>query len=690
MILLVIILFSITTILIFKATTVTVEAATKNGWYWTNTKKTTLCYYKKNKKLTGWQTIGGNVFYFSTATSTKGQMKTGWQKFSNGSYFYFQPKGDVGVRGKTLKGWQTIGGKKYYLTSSGGHGTIGKMYYGWKTISNNKYYFGSSTDGSMKTGWQTIGSNRYYFGASNSGVMRKGWQKLSNKWYYFGNNGIMQKGLKTMNDSKGISRKCYLDGNGVMKTGWLQLDKKWYYFTSDGWAQTGWKNISNKRYYFGSGTADGVMRTGLQTIDKKKYYFGGAGDGNMRKKCWYKHTVNKVDKHYYFGSNGAAVTGVNTLPVGNKKNVYVMDGNGVRQYGWIKSGGKWYYTNKSGVAQKGWLTLSKGKYYLDSNCVMKHGFQTIDKKKYYFGTADDGAMKTGWQKSGSTWYFMDAKGVVKTGWMQDAKNKKYYYLDTTSGAMQTGWLTIGKNKYHLGSDGARRTGLNVITTNIYYMSASGVVQSQQWQTVANKTYYFGSDGKAVKGWHKLKRGTEFNENAYWNYFSETYVLRTDSDIKGCAHGHSTFGDKKHLAGIKNLKYNLYDTGWDARVRTAAQNWNSVADNVNLTEVTAKEDISVRTGELDNAVGQAFFYTTAGTFLYFEIGAGTISWNRAVVILDSTQSNIPTATIAHEFGHTMGLAHRITEKNSIMCSAVYGRTATVPQKTDADNISHIYK
>ena len=63
MILLIAVLFSATTIITFKATTIKVEAATKNGWYWTNAQKTTLCYYKNNKKLIGWQTIGKDVFF---------------------------------------------------------------------------------------------------------------------------------------------------------------------------------------------------------------------------------------------------------------------------------------------------------------------------------------------------------------------------------------------------------------------------------------------------------------------------------------------------------------------------------------------------------------------------------------------------------------------------------------------------
>ena len=494
----------------------------------------------------------------------------------------------------------------------------------------------------------------------------------------------MQIGLQSVYDGKTL-KKCYFNDKGVMQTGWWTIKKNKYYFTSKGWAQTGWKTLDGKRYYFGSGSADGVMKTGFQWIGEKTYYLGR--DGNMRKNGWYSQTVNKVVKHYYLGSKGFALTGINTI----NKIVYAMDDKGVRGKGWTKANNKWHYANSKGVAQKGWLDLDKAKYnkryYIGTDYIMRYGLQTINKKKYYFGGAEDGQMKFGWQTINSKKYYFDSKGIAKKGWFKE--NKKNYYF-ASSGEMQTKWLTIGSDKYYFGSNGVRRTGLTTVGTKIYYMNSSGVVQLKYWRTVSGNTYYFGSSGAAVKGWHKLKRNGQFKDKAYWNYFNEAYVLKSDSDIQGCTHGNSTFGDKKHLAGIKKLKYNLYDTGWDTRVRSAAKNWNNAKANVNMTEVAGGEDVSVRKGELDNAIGQAFFYAKAGSFDYYEIGINKHSWNRAVIILDSKQKDIKTATIAHEFGHTMGLAHRISEKNSIMCSLAYGRTATVPQKTDAENIKHIYK
>ena len=45
-------------------------------------------------------------------------------------------------------------------------------------------------------------------------------------------------------------------------------------------------------------------------------------------------------------------------------------------------------------------------------------------------------MMTGWQKSGESWYYLDANGAMKTGWFTDTDGKVYFFFD--SGAMATG------------------------------------------------------------------------------------------------------------------------------------------------------------------------------------------------------------------------------------------------------------
>ena len=511
MILLVAVLFSATTIITFKATTIKVEAATKAGWHWANAQKTTLCYYKNNKKLIGWQNIGKDVFFFSGESKTYGQIKTGWQKFTYG-YFYLQASGVVGTKGKILKGWQTINKRRYYLTPSGKPGTVGKMYYGLKTIDKNKYYFGSSTDGSRKYEWQEI----------------------NKKWYYLGN--------------------------------------------------------------------DGIMRTGFQSIGGKTYYFGGAKDGNMRKNGWYKQTVNKVDKHYYLGSNGAACTGLLKLTKNKQKNIYVMDKNGVRLTGWQKANQKWYYLNSRGLAQKGWLDLDKKKYkkryYLNNNCEMLHGIQIIGSNKYYFGGANDGQMKLGWQTVSGNKYFMNAQGIAQKGWIQGTGTSKgkYYYLNTNGVMLKNVWLALKAGKYYLGSDGARYTGLKQINSKseYYYWNTNGILQYNQWQVVLNNTYYINGSGYATKGWKKLSRQGFYENKSRWQYFNSTGILTVTSDLQGCSHGNATIKNAKNLNTPKNLSYGVLSSAsnWEAVIDNAAKDWRTTG--------VAMKKVNTADGKFDEA------------------------------------------------------------------------------------------
>lgn len=47
------------------------------------------------------------------------------------------------------------------------------------------------------------------------------------------------------------------------------------------------------------------------------------------------------------------------------------------------------------------------------------------------------------------------------------------------------------------------------------------------------------------------------------------------------------------------------------------------------------------------------------------------------------------TIAHEFGHAMGLAHNNNNTNVIMCQLKYGRKVYLPMADDANGINSIY-
>ena len=97
---------------------------------------------------------------------------------------------------------------------------------------------------------------------------------------------------------------------------------------------------------------------------------------------------------------------------------------------WITQGGNRYYVNSSGIRQTGWL-FSGGKWYFfikSSGALLKNSWLTSEKKIYCAGS--DGAMYAGGMrrinnKSGSYYYAFSARGIRLTG-MRTYGGKTYF------------------------------------------------------------------------------------------------------------------------------------------------------------------------------------------------------------------------------------------------------------------------
>ena len=81
----------------------------------------------------------------------------------------------------------------------------------------------------------------------------------------------------------------------------------------------------------------------------------------------------------------------------------------------------------------------------------------------------DGAKATGWLNDKGTWYYLDAAGTMKTGWVQAGS---WYYLNA-SGAMQTGWVNDNGTWYYCNASGAMQTGWLLDGSTWYYLNANG-------------------------------------------------------------------------------------------------------------------------------------------------------------------------------------------------------------------------
>lgn len=157
-------------------------------------------YYFSSKgfRLSGWQTIDGNKYYFGTAS--QGYMyRNRWVKTKNGNYYLMQ------ANGKCAAGWIKKNGKLYYFDKK-----TGVRKYGWQTINGKKYYLGTKSEGWMyRTTWITYKNKRYYI--QKNGAAATGWKTISGCRYYFNVKG------QAITERKKISGTYYtFDSDGKL------------------------------------------------------------------------------------------------------------------------------------------------------------------------------------------------------------------------------------------------------------------------------------------------------------------------------------------------------------------------------------------------------------------------------------------------------------------------------------------
>ena len=101
-------------------------------------------------------------------------------------------------------------------------------------------------------------------------------------------------------------------------------------------------------------------------------------------------------------------------------------------------------------------------------------------------------MATDWLQLGSTWYFLDADGIMQTGWLKD--EGVCYYLYKWGGMANSGWVQVGNTWYYMRGNGAMMTGWLQQGSNWYYLKDSGAMATG-WNWVGSNCYYFNASGK---------------------------------------------------------------------------------------------------------------------------------------------------------------------------------------------------
>ena len=117
------------------------------------------------------------------------------------------------------------------------------------------------------------------------------------------------------------------------------------------------------------------------------------------------------------------------------------------QVGWVKNADSTWSYYKDGAKATGWLQDGAW-YYLDAAGIMKTGWQQVGGVWYYLNGS--GAMQTGWVNDNGTWYYCNASGaMLENQWFQDSDGR-WYYLQA-SGAMAVNTVIGG---YVIGANGA--------------------------------------------------------------------------------------------------------------------------------------------------------------------------------------------------------------------------------------------
>ena len=240
-----------------------------------------------------------------------------------------------------------------------------------------------------------------------------------------------------------------------------------------------------------------------------------------------------------------------------------------KKTGWTKAGNTWYYYDAQGNQVKNaWV----GSYWVGSDGKMVTN-SWVDGGKYYVGSqgwwvkdakkpADaqkTPEKKTGWTKTGNSWYYYDAQGnQIKNAWVGS------YWIGSDGKMVTDRWVDGGK--YYVGSQGwwvkdaVKKTGWTQTGNTWYLYDNEGNIVKNRW----SGNYWLGSDGKMVT--NSWVDGGKYYVGADGKWVSD--ALKPGENRKGWTKAGSTwyyFNDKGQQ--IKNAWVGDYWIGSDGKMVT---------------------------------------------------------------------------------------------------------------------------
>jgi len=389
-----------------------------------------------------------------------GALYTGWFRFFDGTWYYYN------ADGRAADGIQTVGGVQYGFWGDGQLAIDAVL----------------CLDGAFYT---TDGKGVATFAALSAG---DGWKKIRDNWYYMRSGGLLRNVVTQIGsdfyafdyDGRLIN---YYDGYAF----WMYNDEEGYgtyYRLKDASGRlvvNSWYQPEGSAdwYYYGAG---GRAAQYLTTVNGRTYGFDDSGLMIVR------GGFNFEEGPYYMSATGIAAR----VPAGD---------------GWKQYGGDWLYM-KDGALVTGQLITVAGKAYgFDSYGVLCKDtiFGASDYRTGSYGGSGiyralpDGTLYTGgWYRTEwNTWYYFTASGKALTG--IKTVNGKVYGFDESGEMIADGMLNYHGTNYLMNAgglavDSGTKDGWRQSASEWFYVK-NGKTWTYRWIRVGGKYYYFSQYGR---------------------------------------------------------------------------------------------------------------------------------------------------------------------------------------------------